>query len=352
MSNLWVLPEELGDQADSEYAYEACKTASYLLWALSGRKYSGMTSVTETYRFIRETFDNEWIYRAQTQGFILSEFLLRPGREKTTVPLRGRPVVAIDLVRATTDFAAGIEEPRIISPDDYFVTEHGILNFRTALWDDIEVSYRYGSIPPTAGRMAARALAKQFTLAWEGSEECSLPDRVTSVNRQGISYTILDQQDFIADLRTGVYEVDLFLKTTNPDRALRRARVFSPDTRRARRSTPKSLILPVSNRDIVVPAQSSGNVTLALEDIDGEVLAQQGVFGSLVVRSAGGTRSVELDNAVTTTSNSVNISIRYEDVVRVLGQIDPGYWDLYAVLNGVSTHITSGNVRVRLSNSF
>jgi hypothetical protein len=49
MSNLWVTPEELGDFAETEFAYEAAKAASNLLWALSGRKYSGTTTVTERY---------------------------------------------------------------------------------------------------------------------------------------------------------------------------------------------------------------------------------------------------------------------------------------------------------------
>jgi len=49
MTALWVQPEELGDYANSEFALEAAKTASHLLWAMSGRKYSGETIVTERY---------------------------------------------------------------------------------------------------------------------------------------------------------------------------------------------------------------------------------------------------------------------------------------------------------------
>ncbi len=49
MSNLWITPEELGEYEDTEFSYEAAKSASYLLWALSGRKYSGVTTVTERY---------------------------------------------------------------------------------------------------------------------------------------------------------------------------------------------------------------------------------------------------------------------------------------------------------------
>ena len=50
MSNLWVDVNELGSTyAESQYAYDAVKTASYLLWGMSGRKYSGVTTVTERY---------------------------------------------------------------------------------------------------------------------------------------------------------------------------------------------------------------------------------------------------------------------------------------------------------------
>ena len=49
-SNLWTNVEDLGSTyADSDYAYDAVKTASYLLWGMSGRKYSGTTTVTERY---------------------------------------------------------------------------------------------------------------------------------------------------------------------------------------------------------------------------------------------------------------------------------------------------------------
>ena len=49
MSNLWVAVDELDAYANSEYAYEAVKTASQLLWSMSGRKFNGITTVTEKY---------------------------------------------------------------------------------------------------------------------------------------------------------------------------------------------------------------------------------------------------------------------------------------------------------------
>jgi len=70
----------------------------------------------------------------------------------------------------------------------------------------------YGTPVPVAGKMAALTMATEFAKLWSGDDDCALPQRITSVSRQGVSYTILDNQEFIAELRTGLYAVDLFLK--------------------------------------------------------------------------------------------------------------------------------------------
>jgi hypothetical protein len=124
-----------------------------------------------------------------------------------------------------------------VDPSNYRLVEHSTLVFDPGFtWDshDITVTYDYGTMPPQLGRMAARQLAIEFCHLWAG-EECAFPERVTSVSRLGVSFTILDNQDFIDDMRTGVYAVDLFLKSVNPDRARARARVFSVDIPRAKR---------------------------------------------------------------------------------------------------------------------
>lgn len=221
MSNLWVLPEELGDQASSEYAYEAAQTASYLMWALSGRKWLGVNTVTERYDlpitdYSRETYSADPVLRVPER--------VNP---RVSLRLRGQPVISVEKV----SYIGGPIAPET----DYFVTDRSTLNFDNYVGTSVEVTYTFGTKPPVAGRMAARELAMQFALLWSGDEECSLPDRVTSVSRQGLTFTILDNQTFIDDLKTGVYSVDLFLKTANPDKARARAKVFSPDTPRGRR---------------------------------------------------------------------------------------------------------------------
>jgi hypothetical protein len=96
------------------------------------------------------------------------------------------------------------------------------------------VTYTYGTGPPALGRIAAKALADQYILAMSNSDECMLPQRVTQISRQGMSWTLLDPQDFLDKGRTGIYQVDLFLTTVNPDGARLRSRVFSPDIPRGK----------------------------------------------------------------------------------------------------------------------
>jgi hypothetical protein len=93
---------------------------------------------------------------------------------------------------------------------------------------DITVDYTYGSPPPLDIQRAINQLAQQFALAeacdWDN---CKLPERVTSVTREGISYTLIDPQDFLENGRTGLYFVDLVIKTYVGTKA--RSRVSSPE---------------------------------------------------------------------------------------------------------------------------
>ena len=91
----------------------------------------------------------------------------------------------------------------------------------------LTVTYSHGVDPPVAGRLAAAELTDQIIYALTGSEECALPERVTSVTRQGISYDILDPQQFIKEGKTGIYLIDLFLQAANPYGAVKRPKIYS-----------------------------------------------------------------------------------------------------------------------------
>jgi hypothetical protein len=309
MSNLWITPEELGDYAEVEFAYEAAKSASNILWALSGRKYSGVTTVTERYicagrsfRFgagsgtIEAGLIEGDVYNFYSDDIDFYEDMTSDGTTPSSrIRLRGRPVTKIHTVRNRVG--------TIVSPDKYYLVDHSTLQAREGVsWTpcNIEVTYSYGVEPPTIGKMAARTLAMEFAKSWAG-DPCDLPERVTSVSRQGVSYTILDNQDFIDELKTGIYAVDLFLRSSNPDRARARARVFTPDVPRARRNTPKPLKYSASYMDIDVTAGGSGSVNIALSSLNALFVLSGGWSTQVFIRSHGGDTSKELTGAVSTT---------------------------------------------------
>jgi hypothetical protein len=97
------------------------------------------------------------------------------------------------------------------------------------------VTYTYGQPPPALGVLAAKVLAKNFALSLHGDPN-DLPIRMTSISREGISAMVTDSMDFLSKGQTGIYEVDLFLRTVNPSGQRRQTAVWSPDLGRARRN--------------------------------------------------------------------------------------------------------------------
>lgn len=92
-----------------------------------------------------------------------------------------------------------------------------------------EIEFTYGQVPPVAGKRAAEILACELAKSCTPGTECRLPARVTSITRQGVSMALLDPQDFLNDGRTGLYDIDLFLRAVNPDQLVEAARVINPD---------------------------------------------------------------------------------------------------------------------------
>ena len=346
-NGLWIQPSELGDLADSEFAYEAARTASYILWALSGRKYAGVQMVTERYgaHIVPKT-----AWRAEFSGSTLDavrEFAATvPALSlvNTAIRLRGTPVVEIHSV---IDADTG----EVVNPDEYYIVDHSLLRFRSTLLQDIEITYSYGFPPPLAGRMAARDIALNFARLWGGREdECTFPDRVTSVSRQGVSWVLLDNQDFIEDFRTGIYSVDLFLKATNPDNARVRAKVIVPGARRAERTTSKRPALASSVHDVSTAISVTGDVVLDLAALNAEYLVSDpDVTPVIRVRSWGGSKTFDLNNDnFDIDGSSLTVEFPYSEVVPVIGTRNPGSWDLlgYSTSTGAYTYILSGNLQI------
>ena len=326
MSNLWINVEELDSYADHEYAYDAVKVASQLLWSMSGRKYGGITTVSEKYVCASRAYRLGASARNYTPELVGGDMYNIPFDEfddyaelttdgmspSTRLRLRGRPVIKIDSVRDRTG--------KIVDPSNYYLVDHSTLQARSGTaWApcNIEVTYTYGSPPPASGKAAARVLATEFIKLWNG-DDCDLPQRITSVSRQGISYTILDNQDFIADMRTGLYIVDLFLKSANPDKARAKARVFSPDVPRARRHIPKPLSLAPSILDMNITGKDGGTLDVNIDYINAAFLVTDDTWvPTLKIGNYSGTKTRDLGSgavSINTIINDISKSISFKQL--------------------------------------
>jgi hypothetical protein len=74
----------------------------------------------------------------------------------------------------------------------------------------VEVRYTIGDNLPPGAKAAVLNLATEYGKAFCG-QKCSLPERVTSITRQGIAWTILDPQDFMDKGLTGLSRIDSWI---------------------------------------------------------------------------------------------------------------------------------------------
>lgn len=94
------------------------------------------------------------------------------------------------------------------------------------------VSYVQGSAPPPGGQLAAAMFACQIALNRCGSGNCVLPQRLKEITREGVRMQMADPLEFLDRGEVGIYEVDLWLKSVNPNGLQRRASVIRADSKR------------------------------------------------------------------------------------------------------------------------
>lgn len=90
------------------------------------------------------------------------------------------------------------------------------------------VTVCYGREVPELVLLAAAEMACQLMKGAVGMP-CQLPQRLSSMTRQGVTVGFLDPQQFFQDNRTGIYLVDLAVAAFNPHRLTRRPAIWSPD---------------------------------------------------------------------------------------------------------------------------
>jgi hypothetical protein len=230
------IPSRLDDVQPAQWdAY--LEIASEILYALSGRRWAGGCEETVTLRSRPPgPGQGAWPYNSTwgecgcwNYGSLMDNWLYPPinmfvGTHLAPMAIRlpHEPVIGIQSV--TVDGNAFT---------DYRYTESGWLERTDNLpWvvceDSTTVDYSYGQLPPAAGKDAVIRLAIEFA-KYDVGLECALPERVTSVTRQGITFAMIDPMQFIPLGKTGIYKIDMWLQSVNPYANKQRARVFSPD---------------------------------------------------------------------------------------------------------------------------
>jgi len=94
------------------------------------------------------------------------------------------------------------------------------------------LTYRYGSTVTRGARSTLLYYARQLYLAGPCGDVnlCQLPERVTSINREGISLTTVDPQTFLDRGLTGLIRVDEWLAGYAARKAVRPSGVYTHDS--------------------------------------------------------------------------------------------------------------------------
>lgn len=227
MATLWISAADTIDPT-GPYTDSAVQFASFILYKLSGEKYTGIQSITEVYT--TDAVASNATSPAIINGSMYN--LPRFSEGHRNLRLHQTPVRSITSVTHLG---------RELDPSEYSLRNNSYLvrpNSQPWILDpanELSVTYTYGTPAPLAGKRAAIRLANELILSDKGSAACALPERISSVNRQGVSYTVMDPQEFIANGKVGIYEIDLFLAAVNPSKAKKRPKVFLPGATRAER---------------------------------------------------------------------------------------------------------------------
>lgn len=194
-AEVWVDPDLLSNE-DPDIAEQAAISATYALWLLSGERFHGTQCWIEDYRTVR--------------GFCnirLRQFPVAEVVQVSRVDLCANTVGATGVGDIISGWChRGGEEISICCSDSSY-------SMGCSCGSDgsiVRVHYRVANNLPPGADLAARRLAEEYLKAFRG-EKCSLPERVTSITRQGASWTILDPQDFLSDGLTGIGPIDQWL---------------------------------------------------------------------------------------------------------------------------------------------
>lgn len=195
-SEVWVDPAVLS-QPDLDIADQAALSATYALWSLTGERFHGEQCWIEDYRTIRGYCTIQLDQWPVAEVFSVSRIDLC----SDTVAITG----VGDPITGFCHLGSG--RVRVCCGD----TNFGMTGCSCPSDGSVvRVHYTTQNNLPAGADLAALRLAEEYLKAYQGLA-CSLPERVTSISRQGATWTILDPQDFLQDGLTGIGPVDQWL---------------------------------------------------------------------------------------------------------------------------------------------
>lgn len=244
----WALPNDVPSpdretQTDAEWTRLLLR-ASEILYYLSGRRWIGL-GCTETATLRSMDGNGTWPYHPSwgscscwTYGTWRGLWLYPPGVDVHLGHSQGP--VAIQLPMSPIGVVTEVREDGVLlDPSSYRFSRSGwVTRLDGEAWnvcmDTTTITYTFGEPPPGGGVDAAVELAIELA-AYGRGEQCAWPRTVTSVTRQGLSMEIANPLDFLAEGRTGLPGVDMWLAAVNPTSRAQRGRVWSPDIPAAHR---------------------------------------------------------------------------------------------------------------------
>jgi hypothetical protein len=213
-TELWYDPDELARDKgiEAQAAALAVLEATNAIRMLTGYRFSGQQCWLEDYTVgtgqtrLKVKRDVEELYYAQVITATCAEDL----PEELEEDLDGACLIGDSLVKFNNTLSSRLFDP-MYSSDAPCAPQGGVLR----------VMYRTpNNVPAGADRVVAR-LAHEYVLACTGDGRCRLPERLTSVTRQGVSWSVLGPDEFLDRGLTGIGAIDHWLNVVNqPTRGL------------------------------------------------------------------------------------------------------------------------------------
>lgn len=238
---------------------DALRFASEILYALSGRQFTGLARTyvrpvarpggwdARSWASASLGYWQSWgsNYSSTGYGSVVGRALGRrdcPDEIALNYPIMRIETVTIDGVTIPAD-EYRVDDHRLlvrtrVSASSAPTERGGWPRTQTLDLPDTEpgtfaVTYWYGVGPPQSGVTACEVFAAELALDMIGADN-RLPARIRELSRQGETIAVVDSLDALTKGWTGIPICDYFIASLNPGRLVRRGAVWSPDMERVR----------------------------------------------------------------------------------------------------------------------